>query len=148
MTIRLSSGLRTAMVTDYGLAIMMNRGHIRIYDGVQPQSADDAPNGTLLGVVCEDGITPTPGSINGGLQFSLEGPGRLGKFGNWVLKGLAAGTPTWWRFVWNAPDDSDYSDYYPRIDGGVGESLFLSSPTIGTFTGEPVNGFLLVLPHQ
>lgn len=136
------------MVWSYGLALMMNYGHIRVYGGAaQPLDADYPPAGNLLGLVCSDGVTPIPDATAGGLQLALTGHGKLGMAGdNWVLKGLASGTPTWWRFVWNAYDDETTSDYYPRIDGAVGESLFLNSPTIETFTGEPINGFTLLLP--
>lgn len=149
MTIRVSSGLRSAMVWSQGIASVMHLGHIRVYGGAdQPVTADRPPTGTLLGFVSTDGVVPLAGQSAGGLQFSLSAPGTLSKFGNWVLKGSATGTITWWRFVWNAMDPGELSDYYPRIDGAVGESLFLESNEVTTTTELVVNGFTLVLPYQ
>lgn len=149
MTIRVSSGLRSSMVWSYGINTMMDYGHIRIYGGAeQPISADNPPTGDLLGFVSTDGLTPIPGEDAGGLRMSLVAPGTLGKSGDWVLKGTATGTVMWWRFVWNLLDPGEISDYYPRIDGAVGESLFLTTDQITPSTGIPIAGFTLLLPYQ
>lgn len=145
--ISISSGLRSAMVTNYGLGVMMQYGHIRVYSGPQPPSADYPPTGTLLGIVSTDGVTPLPGVFAGGLAFAggLDA-GSLVMSGNWVLKGVAEGVPGWWRFVWNDTDNDSFSTYYPRIDGAEGDSFSLGAASISVATNTPISSFLLVLP--
>lgn len=150
MTIRLSTGLRNAMMTNYGLGIMMNYGRIFIYGGVQPQSPDFAPlSAPKLAVVSQDGVTPIPGDLAGGLRMQPSSlSGAIENEGDWFMRGLAAGTATWWRFVWNAFDDEGDSNFFPRIDGAVGESLILTTTSITPLTGVPVTSFRLILPNQ
>ncbi|MDH5857805.1 hypothetical protein [Lampropedia aestuarii] len=146
MTNRLSSGLRHSMVSNYGLGSMLNFGHIRIYSGTQPDSADLPPTGVLLAVVSAGGIDPVPGTQTGGLEVDVGSEyGQLVNVGNWVLKGKANGVPGWWRFVWSAPDNDSESQYYPRLDGAVGESLILGVDAITIGMELPVNRFNLVL---
>lgn len=149
MAIRLSSGLRTSMVLDYGLERMMRFGHIRIYTGPQPQSADNPPLGTYIARVSADGLTPVTGQQTGGLRLQQGGiAGSLDMLGDWTLVGIASGTAGWWRFVWNSPDDHSESQEYPRIDGLVGESLLLDETSITPSTNITVNEFFLLLPSQ
>ncbi|ABM32299.1 hypothetical protein QRO11_15330 [Paracidovorax citrulli] len=150
MTIRLSSGLRRAIVTNYGLGSMLQYGHIRIYSGSQPRTADEAPPGVLLAIVSADGVTPVPGTPTGGLGVAGgDDPGALVKAGNWVIRGVANGIPGWWRFVGGAERDPDtFSDYFPRMDGAVGESLLLGMDSITTDTNRAVALFNLVLPAE
>lgn len=147
--IRLSSGLRSSIVTNYGLGLLMQYGRIHVYTGSQPLSADFAPTGTLLATVSQDGITPISDQLPGGLELSGGAQaGQLVKVGTWVIRGSVAGTPGWWRFVWNSEDDASDSTFLPRIDGMVGESLVLGFPMISAFTSAEVAAFSLVLPPQ
>jgi len=149
MTIRLSSGLRNAMITSYGLGIMMQLGRIFIYTGTQPDSADDPATGTKIGYVSQDGVVPLPNQTAGGLDLRTGNiAGALENNGDWVLRGIANGTAGWWRFVWNYEDSEGNSDFLPRIDGTVGESLILASTTITPVTGVPITSFRLILPYQ
>lgn len=149
MAIRLSSGLRTSMVLEHGLERMMRFGHIRIYTGQQPQSADNAPSGTFIARVSADGLVPVTGQQTGGLRLQQGSvSGSLDKLGNWQLRGVANGAAGWWRFVWNATDDHTESSTYPRIDGSVGESLLLDETIITPSTNIQVNEFFLLLPTQ
>lgn len=123
--IRLSTGLRGAMVGDYGLRAMMYRGHIQLYTGPQPESADAAPTGTLLARISQNGATPVAGFDVGGLLLTQD-PSTLTLLRNqgpWVLTGLANGVPGWWRFVWNLDDPGVASLFYPRIDGSVEDTI-------------------------
>jgi hypothetical protein len=123
--IKLSTALRGAMVGDYGLRAMMYRGRILVYSGEQPPNADNAPNGTLLARITQEGLTAVPGSQVGGLLLtpSPSTPTLITHEGNWVLKGVAAGTPGWWRFVWNLNDPGTASPSFPRIDGSVADTV-------------------------
>lgn len=144
MTVRMSSGLRHAAITNYGVGRMMNGGYIQIFTGVQPPSADEQATGALLALITQDGLAlPLPGDAAGGLR--LRG-GRLGEIvheGNWVMKCIASGIPGWWRFVSQQIDPGVYSQSAPRIDGSVGESLLEIPPEITASAVIPVAGFSL-----
>lgn len=146
MTIRLSSGLRDAVITNYGLGAMLFGGHIQVYSGPQPDSADMAPSGALLALVTQDG---SPAATTGGLKLTY-GPkaGELINDGAWVLEGVASGTPGWWRFVGPHPDDGAHSAYFARLDGAVNDSVQDMPALIADMTVLPVGGFLLSLPSQ
>jgi len=132
--IKLSSGLRAAMLWDSGLRSMMWRGFIEVYSGAQPIDADAATTGILLGRITEGGVAFTPGSSTGGLRTEEKTITSLQHTGNWGLDGVATGTPGWWRFLWNLSDSGEQSLYYPRIDGAVGESLLNMPTTISAAT--------------
>lgn len=51
MTIRYSTGARTAFCGTKGFSAIFNQGSINIYSGTQPTTADSAVTGTLLGTV-------------------------------------------------------------------------------------------------
>ena len=145
MTIRLSSGLRDAVISNYGLGAMLIGGHIQVYAGPQPTSADLPPTGTLLARVTTNGW-PAHGA--GGLQLTL-GPnaGELVGVGDWVLQGVASGTPGWWRFVGAAADDGTPSTFLARLDGDASESVMYLPATITPATHLTLADFLLSLPN-
>lgn len=141
MTIRISTGLRAALLSDYGLKAMMNYGVIAIYSGAQPSSASSAPTGTLLGHVTQNGTAFQPNTTTGGLQVDLLTTGGLGMVGTWRLKGVATGDVGWWRWKWNAVDDDSDSIYFPRMDGAYNESLTLAAGTITAATNVVIDDF-------
>lgn len=134
---KFSTGLRSAMMYNAGIAAMMNRGRVYLYANAPPLTADEPPGAAPIAVISEDGTTPEPGNLEGGLQFALAGPAYLTHSGNWVLKGLGVGVPLWWRMQWNPPDDNLFSLYYPRIDGAIGESLLQVPASITLATNAP-----------
>lgn len=150
MTIRLSSGLRDSIVSNYGLGAMMYKGHIQVYSGAQPASADMPPTGTLLAFVTQDGLPiPVPGDDVGGLMLQLgANAGELVNDGSWVMKGVASGTPGWWRFVAAPIDAGMLSVTACRIDGAVGDSIAPALGPVTPATSETLAGFLLTLPYQ
>lgn len=139
MTIRLSSGLRDAVISNYGLGATLFGGRIQIYSGTQPLFADLPPTGVLLATVTQAG----------GLQLQL-GPraGDIVNAGEWTLTGLADGTPGWWRFVGPGADDGTESAALPRLDGVVADSVQDMPLTISTSTSIPLAGFILSLPDN
>lgn len=141
MTIRVSSGLRASLLSDFGLQAMMDYGFISIYSGTQPATASSEATGTLLGRITQNGDAFVPNTTTGGLQTELSPQGGLVKTGTWVLTGVATGTAGWWRWQWNAPDDGSYSPFYPRMDGAVGESLILADTTITPATLVTITDF-------
>ena len=143
MSIRVSTGLRAALLSDYGLSAMMNYGVIEIYTGEQPWNASFAPTGTLIGRVTNNGDPFAVGTTQGGLQLELAETGGLTKVGDWRLTGIATGDAGWWRWKWNSSDDDSDSQYYPRMDGEVGESLVLANNTITPATDVAIDEFLV-----
>lgn len=141
MSIRLSSGLRTAILTDFGLGAMMNYGVIEVYTGTQPETAILAPTGLLIGRITTDGDPFLVGTVNGGLKLAVDPEGGLTFDGVWRLKGLDTGTAGWWRWKWNSPDDDGDSLFYPRMDGAVGDSLRLAATIITPVTNVVITDF-------
>lgn len=152
--IRLSSGLRNAVMSQFGLGLMMNGGVIKIYSG----TIADSPNKAIpvtsqyLGVITTNGEVFIPGSYpnTAGLYFSLINYGTLINDGRWMLKGVNAGTATWFRWYWADPDPDLDSNYYPRIDGLInnGGALTLGSTSITTSTLVEIDQFMLILPGE
>jgi len=141
MTVRVSAGLRAALLSDYGLSAMMNWGTIEVYSGQQPANASLAPTGTLLARVTKQGTPFEPGTYNGALEVGLAPTGGLEKVGVWRMKGVTTGVAGWWRWKWNSPDPNVDSQYYPRMDGLVGESLFLVTSGITEATNVEITQF-------
>jgi hypothetical protein len=144
VAIRLSNGLKSALYGQYGITALMQYGFIEIYSGTQPETANDAPTGTLLARITNNGDTHVPGTTTGGLQLGQDLNGRLTAVGTWTVKGVGTGTAGWWRWKWNnPPDDDSVSLFFPRIDGDVGTSLILTSSSITPSTNETISSFFL-----
>jgi hypothetical protein len=142
MTVRLSSGLAASMLGNYGLRAMMNYGYIALYDGIQPVSPDIPPDGTLLGLITTGGDAFLVNSFtDGALEISQSSNGVIGKVGAWILSGEATGVATYWRWYWNAFDNTDFSIFYPRMDGAIGESLVLADANITGSTSVEIESF-------
>ena len=145
--INLNGPLRSAMVGNYGLAVMMQYGHIKIMSGAQPASADAALTGDILGVITQDGKPFSPGVVEGGLVLGLGAfPGTVGKLGSWVFTAQGSGMAGWWRYCWNSKDTGVTGENVPRIDGAIGEGLLLPNPNILEATTQAVADFTIFLP--
>lgn len=122
--INLSTGLVTSLAGTYGFSALMNGGIIRLFDGQIPASADLAvPSGAKeLARITTEGKTfyPVSDENDAGLEFSVSAPGNIISVGQWVLKGIALGTVTWFRWNWSGVDTNGYSVVNPRLDGTVG----------------------------
>lgn len=144
--IRLSSGLRRAVVTDTGLGSMLNGGRIDLYASAQPDSADQGATGTPIAVITQDGDR-TP-EASGLLLAQGEEAGTLTNAGVWIITGLAAGTASWWRFVGDPQDTGENDSIFAvRLDGAVGEGFSAQRlPAIALEAFIEVDQFLLTLP--
>ena len=120
--IRLSTGLRNALVGASGFAEAFANGVIEIRTGPQPSTADAAATGTLLGTITLNGGAFTPGTSTNGLTFGSPSGGTVSKSGVWSMAGVAVGTAGWARFKANAVDDGTLSTTAVRLDGNVGIS--------------------------
>ena len=144
---RFSTGLRNALIGYYGLGVMMNGGIIRVYGGERPASPDDPPGTPELGRITTGGrvFIPDGDPYEAGLQVAVSSPGTLTGVGEWRLKGVAIGTPIWWRWCWSSADPLTPSQYYPRVDGLVGTELVLSLIQTTVSTDVMVEQFLFTL---
>ena len=146
MTIRLSSGLRDAVVSSRGVGAALAGGHLLIYAGPQPADASSPPTGALLARVTQDGAA-VPGL--GGLKLKLgSGFGEIVNDGAWVLRGVSDGTPGWWRFVGAATDTGAHSNLLYRLDGTVAECVTGMPESIASDMNLLVAGFLLSIPNN
>jgi hypothetical protein len=98
---------------------------IDLYDGSQPASANDAPNGTLLGSITVGGATYNESTGENGLQFDAPANGVIGKpsAASWAYTGIAAGTIRYGRLrTFGDSKAADSSALYPRVDLSAGVS--------------------------
>lgn len=145
--IRFSTALRDAVVSNYGLGMVMNKGVIRVYSSPIPTTPDHAPTGSLLGTISTDGIAYIPGvnKDTAGLVVKKVSPGILEKVGDWRLKGSASGTATWFRWYSSQIDDFGTNTNFIRIDGEIGVDLIISNPAITTATDVAISSFIFQL---
>lgn len=116
MSLQISNGAKERVMPT--LAAVFERGHIQIYSGTQPATADQAPTGTLLARVTLNGL-PVENN-NHGLFFQVEGPYLIKPpLAVWRMVVLASGAAGWWRLV--AADETGGPSYvHARIDGAIG----------------------------
>ena len=153
MTIKLSTGLRTAMAGTTGFGATFEKGVIHIYSGPQPVTADAAASGTLLGIVTGGAGAFAFGSPTNGLEFAAPLAGGVAKSESqeWKFKGIANGTAGWFRLMGNASDALGNSSVSPRLDGSVGTSgadLSLSNIAVTVGTPATIDVFLFTIPAQ
>ena len=151
MTIRLSSGMRDAVVTDYGIGYLLSSGYIRVYTGEQPENADMAPTGTRIGYITQRGQVGEPPYANDVrcLQMALHGlVGSIHNVNPWDLHAQLDGVPGWWRFCVTPEDEDNFSTTRCRVDGSVGDSFARFPAQIQRGIQYPIEGFLLTLPSQ
>jgi hypothetical protein len=140
MAIRMSTGLKNAVLFSSPLISALSFGAIEIYTGSQPASANDAPTGTLLGMITRDGLTWTEGNTQGGLTFTaVPGLSYLIKPSSqtWTLTVTTGGTAGWWRFRSN--DDADVC-----LHGSITapyQELFIGDPVVSVGETRTINSF-------
>lgn len=120
-TLKVSTGLRDAMLNSGSLASVMEAGdggHIRVLSGTAPASADDAETGSLLLIVTTSGITT--GSAGSTLLLGAPASGVISKEATaWMGTAALSGTPTYFRHVATG-DTGALSTTQARIQGDVG----------------------------
>ena len=147
--LRLSTGLKWRWLENYGLIYTMNYGVIEVYGGTAPASADSLPLNTPLGRVTTGGALFVPGRRTGGalvLEQSTIGVVSNAAGSVWKMTANSSGTATWFRFFANVydPNEDDGFGAYARIDGDVGEHLFLNNTAITVGTVQTVGSFALL----
>jgi len=151
MAIRFSTGLRDKLLGSNSFKDIFQDGIIYIYSGVQPASADDPVQGTLLGKVTQDAGDFTFGSATNGLEFGAPSGGAIDKASaeNWKFLGETDGTAGWFRLMGNDLDDLQSSTTLPRMDGSIGtygKDLELSTISITKGAPYTIDVFRIILP--
>jgi len=132
MGLRLSTGLRAAIMASTGFVGGMTGGVLDIFSGAIPADADAAEGaGTkLLRITVDHGAFPA-----NALHFEATAPAGVAEKSTsetWQGLGLADGTAAWFRF-YDSNDVQGASTTELRFDGTVGTSgadLILSSTSI------------------
>ena len=98
-------------------------GVMRIYDGIQPATADLVETGSLVATITKDSGVFTAGAVANGLEFQDAAGGVMSKLSTETWSGLGLGTYTagWFRFYTNALG-TGASGTAIRFDGSVGTS--------------------------
>ena len=148
--VQLSTGLRNALATSYGLGLMMDGGVLYLYEDPKAPTPDDPPGQSPLGVVTTEGrvFVHNDDAQRAGLRVRFVAPGGLTHAGDWRLKGLRRGWATWFRWCWAGPEDFGRSAYFPRVDGPLGDVLALPNPLITEATDQLLDSFLIVVPGR
>lgn len=151
--LRLSTGLRDALLGTQSFKDIFMDGVIYIYSGSQPSSADAAVQGTLLGKVTQDAGSFSFGTADNGIEFGSPDGGAIAKASgeNWQFEGLEDGVAGWGRLMGNDVDDLGFSESLPRLDfsiGRTGADLNLSNTNIATGAIHTIDVFEYAIPAQ
>lgn len=119
MPLNMSTALRTRILGRESFNDIMGGGCIRVFSGAPPASADQAEQGTLLGVATLNGAPWNAGFSANGVQWSQTGAWML-PVGKIVIAATATGNAGWFRIVSNPPDSGGASLGAARIDGAIG----------------------------
>ena len=145
MSLRLSTGLRQALLGSADFKDVFNGFFIDIYSGLQPASADNAPTGNKLVTFFSDGVAA-------GLHFDPPVAGVISKAAaeTWSGAAVAAGTAGWYRMRLAADTDA-LSQTDKRVDGAIavsGGELNGPSLTIQNGAVQTLNTFSFTEPAQ
>lgn len=114
---KLSTGLRNAILSGSSIKAALDGGEIRIYSGQEPTTADAAIDSAANTLLCT-----IRSANNGTLTFGSAAGGVMLKAANEVWSGVnaASGTATFYRHVAAGDTPSTASTTAPRIQGTVG----------------------------
>ena len=134
---KLSTGLRNAILASGSLKATLDGGEIRIYSGSPPVDADAAVTGTLLCTVKHDGE---------GINFAASAAGGIlskDATETWSGVNAATGTAGYFRHVLSA-DAGGVSTTAPRIQGTIavaGADLNISSTALTSGATQAIAGY-------
>ena len=143
MALRLSTGLRQALITTDDFKSLMDGGFLDIYSGSQPTNADAIETGTLLCSI----TTGTAGTA--GITFGTAASGILPKSADgWQGTVLVAGVAGWARLYGPGKTTGTNGTAY-RMDmnaGLSGADLVLSHTNLVADTIQTVKTFSITQP--
>ena len=144
MALRLSDGLRTAMIATDDFKSLFEGGYLDIYSGAQPTIANAAETGTKL-----VSIYGTAGT--GGLSFGTAGTGTLPISSvAWAGTIGVSGVAGWFR-LYDANKTTGTNGTARRMDGNCGLSgadLVLSHTNLVAATTLTIKTFSLTQPAE
>jgi len=152
MALKISTGLRNAMLSGGTLKATLDGGFIHIYSGTAPASPNDAITGTLLATIYSDGSTA-------GLNFDISAAdGVLAKapaevWDNNVETNVASGTATHYLHVASGESDGTAigaSTTAARILGTVGTAgtdMVMGNTTLTSGQVQAINFYSVALPE-
>lgn len=150
MAIKVSTGLRTSMLTLAGstLATNLDDGQINIYAGATPADADAALGGATLLVTISDNSQAIGAGT--GLNFDVAVAGVLSKAAAQIWSGVnaATGVAAFYRFV-KQSDTGVLSTSEERIQGAistVGADLNLSNTSLTVAGTQTIDAFSITMP--
>ena len=133
---------------------VLKDGVIEIRTLSQPDSADDAEVGTLLGTITLDGGSFSAGSFTNGLEFDDAASATMTKpsVSEWKFTAVATGTAGHFRHIGNAEDTGAESTTLPRMDGSIGLSgsgrdMTMTTTSIESGKTYTVDTYSLVMPE-
>lgn len=136
MAMKLSTGLRNALLGTGSFSSVMANCVIYIYSGTQPSDPDAAASGTLLMMVTVGGGSFSHGTTTNGLNWATPSAGVITKATEtWSGTGLVTGTAGWFRCCANGTDSepSDADTVRKSFDGSCstsGAQMNMTSTTI------------------
>ena len=144
MALRLSTGLRQALLGSADFKTEMTASFLNLYTGTQPATADTAASGTLLATIYSNNPTDTVG-----ISFATPVVGVISKTGTWAGTALATGTAGWYRLFEAGGTPGSLSTTESRVDGNIstsGANMNMSSTTVTSGTVQTVSTFDITLP--
>ena len=146
MALRLSTGLRQALLGSADFQTEFALSFINIYTGTQPATADTAASGTLLATIYSNNPTDTIG-----VSFDAPVAGVVAKAvaQTWAGTALATGTAGWYRLFEAGGNPAILSTTESRIDGNIstsGANMNMSSTSVTIATVQTVSTFTVTLP--
>ena len=144
MALKLSTGLRNAMLDSSNLRTLLNGGLINVYDGTVPSTADAALSGNTL--LCTFSLNSTGAGIN----FDTAAVGdTLSKAPAevWAGNPAATGTGTFYRHV-AVGDDGTLSTTQARIQGelGAGNEMLLATNVFTVGVNRVLDAYSITFP--
>jgi len=145
MSLKLSTGLRNALLDTASFRTIMNSCTLKIYDGAVPASADNAPTGTLLSEIFlnNDGVT--------GLTFNTAAIGGVIEKTTaeaWEGTNGASGTASYYRLELSG-DLGTLNTTDKRVQGGVavtGAELNLTSIALLLSASQKIDYYSIAIP--
>lgn len=154
MALKISTGLRDALLDTGSLKATLDGGYIHIYSGTAPATPNDAISGTLLATIYSDG-----GAATAGLNFEASASsGVIQKasgetWDNSTAGNIATGTATHYLHVASAESDGTAigaSTTAPRILGTValaGGDMDLANTSLTLGQVQSINFYSIALPE-
>lgn len=144
MALRLSTGLRQALLGTADFRTEFTASFVNIYSGSQPTSSNDPASGTLLATIYSDGAAI-------GVSFDAPVDGTISKAAaqTWSGTALATGTAGYYRLYEATDDPSLSSTTNSRMDGAIatsGGELNMSSTAIVVSAVQTITSFDVTLP--